>query len=48
MGLIAAVGEDIQLMVGTPVALLAFGSYAEFTEVINLGFSFQPFFSDSP
>ncbi|XP_020573422.1 uncharacterized protein LOC110019897 [Phalaenopsis equestris] len=33
VGLVAAVGEHVQLRLGTPVALLAFGSYAEFTEV---------------
>ncbi|KAJ6806238.1 prostaglandin reductase-3 [Iris pallida] len=33
VGLIAAVGESVHLNVGTPVALLTFGSYAEFTMV---------------
>ncbi|KAL0908656.1 hypothetical protein M5K25_023161 [Dendrobium thyrsiflorum] len=33
VGLIAAVGKHVDLRVGTPVALLTFGSYAEFTEV---------------
>ncbi|KAJ0974948.1 hypothetical protein J5N97_016913 [Dioscorea zingiberensis] len=33
VGLIAAVGESVHLKVGTPVALMTFGSYAEFTMV---------------
>lgn len=33
VGLIAAVGESVHLKVGTPVALMTFGSYAEFTVV---------------
>lgn len=34
-GLIAAVGDDVHLKVGTPVALMTFGSYAEFTVVFS-------------
>ncbi|KAG0471223.1 hypothetical protein HPP92_015769 [Vanilla planifolia] len=33
VGLVVAVGEFVHLKVGTPVALMAFGSYAEFIEV---------------
>lgn len=33
VGLIAAVGDSVQLKVGIPVALMTFGSYAEFTMV---------------
>ncbi|WOK93988.1 zinc-binding alcohol dehydrogenase domain-containing protein 2 isoform X2 [Canna indica] len=33
VGIIAAVGDSVQLKVGTPVALMTFGSYAEFSVV---------------
>ncbi|KAJ6835416.1 prostaglandin reductase-3 [Iris pallida] len=33
VGLIAAVGESVHFKIGTPVALMTFGSYAEFTMV---------------
>lgn len=33
VGLVAAVGDSVQVKVGTPVALMTFGSYAEFTMV---------------
>ncbi|PKA55458.1 (+)-pulegone reductase [Apostasia shenzhenica] len=33
VGLVAAVGEAVELKVGTPVALMSFGSYAEFMQV---------------
>lgn len=33
VGLVAAVGDSVDLKVGTPVALMTFGSYAEFTMV---------------
>lgn len=36
VGLIAAIGESVNdLKVGTPVAIMTFGSYAEFTMVNN-------------
>lgn len=36
MGIIAAVGESVtDLKVGTPAALMTFGSYTEFTVVLS-------------
>ena len=41
VGIVAAVGDSAShIKVGTPVALMAFGSYAEFTEVLH----FVPFY----
>lgn len=36
VGLVAAIGESVNdLKIGTPVAIMTFGSYAEFTMVNN-------------
>ena len=41
VGIVAAVGDSAShIKVGTPVALMTFGSYAEFTEVLH----FVPFY----
>ena len=41
VGIVAAVGDSAShIKVGTPVALMSFGSYAEFTEVLH----FVPFY----
>ena len=41
VGIIAAIGDSVKhLKVGTPAAIMTFGSYAEFTAVIHL-FSFD-------
>jgi NADPH:quinone reductase-like Zn-dependent oxidoreductase len=40
VGIVAAVGDSVKhIKVGTPVALMTFGSYAEFTQVLH----FMPF-----
>lgn len=37
MGIIAAIGDSVKhLRVGTPAALMTYGSYAEFTAVTHL------------
>jgi len=41
VGIVASVGDSVKhIKVGTPVALMTFGSYAEFTEVLH----FVPFY----
>ena len=36
VGIVAAVGDSVNhIIVGTPVALMTFGSYAEFTQVLH-------------
>lgn len=43
MGIVAAVGDSVHIKVGTPVALMTFGSYAEFTMVLLFFYIFYFF-----